>query len=225
MYDHGYKCVKGISNLEKTWGKRLVAAYQSGSDTNPLANRIKGRVAYVDKFNAEHGIGSVRRLYRYAEKTVGAQANYEELAKVMNEKAAVDGMGETKFKAHNVRAWFIKQRGTTKSPKEKPYLTEDQKTKRKEWCEEQKREMADRGMDFYACFLDEKWFYTTSRRRRIKYLPAGEGENPADVRPYIPTTVSRRNVEKVRQFFGVFFVLTILPLPYHCADVLYAPPD
>lgn len=197
MYDHGYKAVAGITNLESTWGNRLDNAFQTGTDTNPLGNNIKGKVSYVVKFTAEHGPGSIRQLFRSAQDTIGNQANYTEIANCMNEKASANGWGETKFKANNVRKWFLSQGGKTKSPKEKPYLTADQKVKRKEWCEREKTRMADAGSNFYACFLDEKWFYTTSRRRRLKILPAGEGEDPDEVRPFIPTTRSRRFAEKV----------------------------
>ena len=197
MYDHGYKAVAGITNLESTWGRRLDNAFQTGTDTNPLGNNIKGKVSYVVKFTAEHGSGSIRQLFRYAQDTIGNQANYTEIAICMNEKARANGWGETKFKANNVRKWFLSQGGKTKSPKEKPYLTADQKLKRKEWCEREKARMAAAGNNFLACFLDEKWCYTTSRRRRLKILPAGEGEDPNEVRPFIPTTRSRRFAEKV----------------------------
>jgi len=197
MYDHGYKAVAGITNLESTWGKRLDNAFQTGTDTNPLGNNIKGKVSYVVKFTAEYGTGSIRQLFRYAQDTIGNQANYTEIANCMNEKARANGWGETKFKANNVRKWFLSQGGKTKSPKEKPYLTADQKLKRKEWCEREKARMAAAGNNFLACFLDEKWCYTTSRRRRLKILPAGEGEDPDEVRPFIPTTRSRRFAEKV----------------------------
>ena len=104
---------------------------------------------------------------------------------------------ETKFNSTNLYRWFKKSGGEDKSPKEKPYLTEDQKRERKQWCEDVKKLMAERGNNFYACFLDEKWFYITSRRRRIKVLPAGQGEVAADVAPVIPTAISRRHAMKV----------------------------
>ena len=62
--------------------------------------------------------------------------------------------------------------------------------------------IAGAGSNFYACYIDEKWFYTISRRRRLKILPAGDGEDPAKVAPHIPTTLSRRNLIKA-MFMGV----------------------
>ena len=197
MYDHGYKKVSGISKLDKTWGKRLEEAYLNGSDTQPLRSRHKGSTSYTDKLERSNP-GYIRELYRYAEKTIGNQASYEQLARVMNEKSKTySSKPLTKFNTTNLYRWFKTQGGTEKSPKEKPYLTEDQKRERKKWCEEQKKLMQEKGKRFYACFLDEKWFYITSRRRRIKILPPGPGEDPAEVAPHIPTAISRRHALKV----------------------------
>ena len=95
----------------------------------------------------------------------------------------------------------MKQGDKEKFPKEKPYLTSDQKKAREEWCQNEKERMARQGKEFYACFLDEKWFYVTSRRRKLKILPPGEGEDPKVVAPHIPTTRSRRFPVKVRCIF------------------------
>ena len=84
-----------------------------------------------------------------------------------------------------------------KSPKEKPDLTPDQKDNKKLWCKDEKIRKDLWGNDFYAVFLDEKWFNTTSRRRKIKILPAGPDEDADKVAPYIPTARSRRYPIKV----------------------------
>ena len=47
FYDHGYRSVRGVGELNGTWGNRLEAAFQSGSDTHPLKARHKGSVAYT----------------------------------------------------------------------------------------------------------------------------------------------------------------------------------
>ena len=73
---------------------------------------------------------------------------------------------QTKFSKKNMWRWFKHQGGKEKHPKEKPYLTQDQKDERKLLYEEEKGRKADWGDKFYACFLDEKWFYTTSRRKK-----------------------------------------------------------
>ena len=198
MYDHGYKQVKGISKLTSTWGERLSNAFKGGSDTRPLQSHVRGRTKYTDKIESEHP-GLLRRIFRYAQHAIGNQASFEDIARTMMKKADTDDQGNVKLKlnAFNVYRWFKQYGGKEKSPKEKPYLTEDQKLGRVEWCEDMIELMESLGEDFHAVFLDEKWFYTTSRRRALKVLPPGPGEDPDEVAPVIPTTVSRRNVIKV----------------------------
>ena len=170
----------------------------SGVDQHPLRAHYKGRTAYTYKLERAHP-GYIRELYRYAERTIGHQASFEDLARVMNDKSkvALEDRPDTTFNATNLFRWFHQQGGKKKSPMEKPYLSEDQKKERKKWCEREKSRIAKWGGRFYACFLDEKWFYMTSRRRKVKCLPPGPGESAAGVAPPLLTTVSRRHAIKV----------------------------
>ena len=106
--------------------------------------------------------------------------------------------------------WFQKQGGHEKSPKEKPYLTQDQKDQQKLWCEDEKAGKAYWGDNFYACFLDEKWFYTTSRRQKIKILPPRPGEDADKVDPHIPTARSRRYPIKVSAHCFYLFICCVI---------------
>ena len=72
-----------------------------------------------------------------------------------------------RYNKTSIFRWFKSQGGKDKSPKEKPFLTADQKREQKKWCHEAKKQKADAGSNFHACFIDEKWFYTTSCRCRI----------------------------------------------------------
>ena len=125
----------------------------------------------------------------------------------MNRKADVDGLtvkgNKAKFNSNNVYCWFRRQGGKEKSPREKPMLTPEMKRDRKKWCEDMKKLVEEYGDNFYACFLDEKWFYTTSCRRKLKILPAGPGETDEEVAPVIPTTRSRQFPIKVRVYFYI----------------------
>ena len=62
------------------------------------------------------------KLYRYAEKTIGNQASYTDLANCMNEKSAVNCelQQQTKFTTCNAWLWFKQQGDKEKSPKKKP---------------------------------------------------------------------------------------------------------
>ena len=97
-------------------------------------------------------------------KTIGNQSTFKNLAATMVEKAkSLPGIGEPKFSVYNVRKWFKKQGGKDRSAKEKPFLTADQMKARSEWSVQEKERLAKYCDEFYACFLDEKWFYTQYR--------------------------------------------------------------
>ena len=91
------------------------------------------------------------------------------------------------------------QGGKEKRAVEKPLLTTEHRHQRKEWaaCHFEKLQSTSTPV----AFLDEKWFYTTSRRRRIKHLPKGQHE---EVEPtyVLPKIRSRRYPVKV-MFLGV----------------------
>ena len=138
----------------------------------------------------------ILKYFRYAPKAIGNQASYTDIAVCMNRKAAQEGCSVNgnppKFNTTNVYRWFKQLDGKEKSPKEKPALTPDMKRERIKWCNDMKDLIEELGDKFYACFLDEKWFYITSRRRKIKILSAQPGENADKVAPNIPTTRRKR---------------------------------
>ena len=45
-----------------------------------------------------------------------------------------------------------------------------------------------------VAMLDEKWFYTTNRRRKIKRLPLGDNEKEGDDKVQHPQMRSRREL-------------------------------
>lgn len=194
FYDCGYKQVAGISNLEKVWRERLNQCHINGSNTRPLQTRYMGRTKYTDKIESDYP-GYIREMYRYAEKTIGNQSSFTALAKTMNSKSAtIKDKPTLQMNKMKLFRWFKQQGGKEKSPLPKPYLTEDQKKERVTWCKEVKDIIKKEGKNFYAVFLDEKWFYPTSRRRKLKILPKTEGEDHED---YQPTERRRSNNIKV----------------------------
>ena len=125
----------------------------------------------------------------------------------MHDKSKVTrgGKPEVKLSGATLNRWFKKQGGKEKSPLEKPYLSDDQKKNRVNWSHNELKRITDHGNNFYCAFVDEKWFYTTSRRRKIKILPAGPFEDPEKVKPKIPRCISRRHPMKVCKLLYVFF--------------------
>ena len=96
--------------------------------------------------------------------------------------------------------WFWKNGGTEKSGLEKPLDSEKHKLLRKDWV-----------MKWYGlltspfapvCYIDEKWFYRTNRRRKIKILPLGKHEESGDDAYSHPKMLSRRFPIK-SMFMGV----------------------
>ena len=47
-------------------------------------------------------------------------------------------------------------------------MTDDQKRDKQMWYEDEKKQMEEYSNNFYACYLNEKWLYTTSCWRYIK---------------------------------------------------------
>ena len=74
--------------------------------------------------------------------------------------------------------WFVDNSGTEISPIEKPLDNLDHKAKRKMWVKEWYTLLTDTLANIEM--LDEKWFYTTNRRRKIKTLPLGGNEKEGD---------------------------------------------
>ena len=133
-------------------------------------------------------------------------------AKAEKEGWTVKGKRAT-FNTSNVFRWFKEIGGKEISSKEKPALTPEMKKARKEWCEEMKRLMEKWGENFYPCFLDEKWFYCKSRRRKIKLLETQPGESDKDVNRKRPTTQSRRFSVKINLLHGSIVVPHQFHLP------------
>ena len=86
-------------------------------------------------------------------------------------------------------------------PITKPRLTPEHIANRlifaKKWLK-----MLEEEPNLYYAFLDEKWFYTTSRRKKLKILPQAAFESTKDAYNEMPKTRSRRFPCKV-MFLGV----------------------
>ena len=84
FYDNGYKTFRGVSNLDRLWRRRLTLLHELGNDANPLQAKHKGSTACTDKLEKAHP-GYVRQLFRAAQKEVGNQATFLELANERDE--------------------------------------------------------------------------------------------------------------------------------------------
>lgn len=113
----------------------------------------------------------LRRRYREAEKLLGAQATFDDLAAVIKEQGAKEGQ-YLALSPSSLHRWFIDQGGEEYAETTRPRLTAANKQQRLEYF----RRIQQMPRCAPVAWLDEKWFYCSSRRRAKKRLPRADGE-------------------------------------------------
>ena len=211
-YLGGYKKAPSEYTFRKWWSKY----------TNSQKPGSKNRVDSV--FDSKVGSGRMnfvtyleRRfpkflhsIYRYATKTIGIDATVPLLLNLMNAKARVDHplceiRSTIELTKHHFWTFFNANGGKLKNPTTRPMLTQAQKRMRVKRCKLNKERLKNHeknNIPFYYCFLDEKWIYTTSRRKKLKILPPAKFENPEEVAIVLPKLQSRRFATKV-MYMGI----------------------
>jgi hypothetical protein len=134
--------------------------------------------------------------------TLGLKATFKEITDTMNEKSASPSESRSELTLHykQVYRWFKNEGGVEKSAFEKPRLTDKHKTDRVAWVEEWGGIFLDEACP--VCYLDEKWFYTITRRQKLKVLPRGRHEAAGANFIRRPKTRSRRLPIKI-MYLGV----------------------
>lgn len=211
-YDHGFQRELAVSQLP-VWEKKLLSLIETGKGTaQAISPAHAGSTKYVEIIERRHP-GYVRELFRYAQKVKGARATFQELADCMCEKSATPGETRTTLSIgrSQLHRWFVANGGRERSPIEKPLLNPDIEQKRLRWVQEYWELLTDPTKP--VGMLDEKYFYTTSRRRKLKILPLGEGEEPGADKIDRPKTLSRRFPIK-----AMFMSVVGRPRPEHGFD-------
>ena len=174
-YDLGYKHPLAYTSLPQWFSKlnKMVATGEGAID--PLSPSYAGTKKYMTTIE-EQCPGYLHELFRYAQLVKGSLATYPELVEAMNEKSAVPGEERPSITISKWQLvdWFKNNGGVEKSPIEKPLLTKEHKEKRVLWARKWFKKLTD--PEIPVAYLDEKWFYTTNRRRVMKKLPKGEDE-------------------------------------------------
>jgi hypothetical protein len=135
-----------------------------------LKSRNKGTVrgSFVARIEREHPT-YLTSLYRYATSIHGDDLTFLQLADAMNAKANIDQLVPGfNISVGQLKRWFRSIKGKQLSPNEKPYLTPEHLEMRIVYAI-QMLQMQREGR--YICYLDEKWFYITTRRKKLKYVP------------------------------------------------------
>ena len=161
-------------------------------------------------------------LYRYATQVLGIDATTASIIDIMNSKSLIDHphcpIRQT-LRLNKFHFWnfFYSNNGCLKAPITRPTLTAEHKIERVEfsgvWLDKVEMNKLGKFSKIYYCFLDEKWIYTTSRRKKLKILPPAPFENPEDVRVTNPKVRSRRHPCKI-----MFMGIVAPPEPAHDFD-------
>ena len=172
-YDAGYekpyspRCVyRFVEELE-------LSLLSNVSSFNPKARH--GSTSYTDTIEKLHP-GLLHSLFRYVTDVQGSNLSFQELSYYMNLKSQSnpDASQHLHLNRKQVSAWFKKNKGKEVSPIERPLETEKNIEERKKWIAKYFSILTDPSKP--VVYLDEKWFYTTSRRKKLKQLPQGSCE-------------------------------------------------
>ena len=192
--------------------------FKTGMRKNPtklfdtyLSKAGTGRSTWVDKIMAKYP-QLLHKLYRYATRILTCSANTKSIIACMKCRSKVlfpdcptrSSLSLTKY---HFWEWFHRCGGILKRSTTKNRLTPQQRRDRIIWSLRMKLQLS-RGDPFYVCFLNEKWFYSTSRRKKIKILPKADFENEEEVFVSMPKVRSRRHAVKV-----MYMAIVARPIP------------
>lgn len=210
-YLGGYKKPPVAKSIIDWWNDYSIVKRSSFKIDRLFESRAgKGRIKKVTYLERQfpHLLHS---LYRYATKTIGVDSHVKLIVNMMNSKAALDfplcpirsNLGLTKS---HFWTFFNGNGGKLKSPVTKPRLSPFQGAKRLKFSKHNLKRVLNHekkdGKKFWQCFLDEKWMYTTSRRKKLKILPPAPWEDADEVAVAHPKIRNRRFPCKV-MYMGI----------------------
>ena len=194
-YDHGYR--KPVTSYErfKQWHKDWMKDVR---DAKVFIDK-RQRQSYLLTIDNKYP-GYICNLYREATRTLGAVATFKELAQFMKNVSKNGLIHLHGLNAMNLYRWFKLNKGKEYKPVEKPLDTINHCRERMRWVDKYYDILTK--PNYHVVYLDEKWFYTTNRRKRIKRLPLQSHEKPGDDFIPQPKIRSRRFPIKC-MFMGV----------------------
>ena len=161
-----------------------------------------GKQSYVEFLQYKYPT-LLHKLFRYAVAVLGVLAETEVIVDVMNRKSKVEHptcpiRSNLGFNTYHFWRFFHKNDGRLVHGSSVPRVTDEQIQQRVIWASnwlELFTWMSCLGIP--VCFLDEKWFYTTSRRKKMKLLPRADFETEAEAFVPMPRLRNRRYALKV----------------------------
>ena len=197
------------STFHKLW-----VSYERERRFNPTGaanvidkKRGENRVTYIDRIS-EKFPSFLHECYRHSTKKHGLSDTAAVICNSMNTYAKeqfpdCEVRSNLKMSKHHFWKFFYLNGGKLRKPVTKPRLTSEQVQQRlifaRKWLD--KFSNNDNSKPYIA-FLDEKWFYTCSRRKKMKLLPRASFETEEDAFIPKPKLRSRRFPCKV-MFMGV----------------------
>ena len=165
-YDSGYSKPIGYSTL-MAWDNETKIVIENGtldisSLLEPKHKGSSSSISYIETKHPEY----LHYLYRYASKTHGAKANFATLAAAINLKSRVptESRMNVSLTRRQLNQWFCDNGGKEYSPVEKPFDTPAHRKERRMWVRKHAFKITNKFM--YVSYLDEKFFYTTNRRKK-----------------------------------------------------------
>ena len=184
--------------FNKIWLKLNNEIRQNPSNAAFVLNSKKGenKTSYVAKIEKEYP-QFLHEMYRFSTGTLGITENTIRICKVMNQHAKETYpdcpiRGNLHFTKNHFWKWFYKHGGKVMRSVTKPRLTPEHIKNRYKFSKKWVQKLKDSKGKLYYCFLDEKWFYTSSRRKKLKILPQAPFESLEDSFVHKPKARSRR---------------------------------
>ena len=203
-YLHGYlKPVYNTAYFTRIWLK-----FQLKIKTDPTALAEQFCVqGYERKDSYINSLCSrfpqlLHKLFRYSIGILGPDSNAARIIDLMKQRAFglfpnCPMRSNLKLSTRQFRTFFYKFGGKLLRPTSKPRLTDDHKNGRMKWAKKWKDRIEQSDQEVFYCFLDEKWFYCTSRRKKYKILPRAPFETEEEAHVSMPRLRSRRHATKI----------------------------
>jgi len=175
-YLAGYSTVMGSSRSLYRWFNQYNSDVIDASIFKSLAG--KNHSSYTKSIQEKFPT-FLHSLFRYTTKVLGNDAPTYKLWNLMNVKAKTVYGGKCNIRGNlKLTDWYFaeffhRNGGKVKAPTSKPRLSPESIKLRYLFAKRNKLKLETLGEVFYYCFLDEKWFYIRSRRKKLRsYLLA-----------------------------------------------------
>ena len=153
-------------------------------------NQHFGSISAIKMMEDDHP-GYLHFLFRKIINLKGLNIGFQEIAHQMNMFSAVESEHRPtiQLSRQQVSNWFTVNIGKEIAPTEKPLDTNEHCAKRVEWTVQKYGLLTN--VLAPVTYIDEKWFYKVSRRRKLKILPKGKYEAEGDEQYKRPKMLSR----------------------------------